>query len=253
MILDELQLNGKNKGFGLKDIQSLRDDELYYGDFGRKYLSNSDIGALLNNPRNFRKPGTPTVAMLQGRYFHTDLLEPQKLSEFDIVDASTRTTKTYKELGKQALLTKEVEMLSKMAKAIRMNFDFYDMIYQVGNKFEQPMIKEIGGHLWKGKADIVSETNVIDLKTTSNIDEFKYSARRYNYDSQAWLYQQFFGRPMVFIAVEKNSFKTGLFECSDTFLEYGRQKVFKAIEGYEKFFIDKAPEDINQYYHKEQL
>jgi hypothetical protein len=191
--------------------------------------------------------------MLLGRYFHTDLLEPQKLSDFDIIDASTRTTKAYKELGKQALLTKEVEMLSNMAKAVRMNLDFYDMMYKAGNQFEVPAIKEVGGQLWKGKADIVSSDAIIDLKTTTKIDDFKYSARRYNYDSQAWLYGQFFNRPMVFIVVEKNTYKTGLFECSETFLEYGKQKVFKAIEVYENFFVQGAPEDINQYYHVEQL
>ncbi len=248
MILDEIQ-----KPYS-KQIEKLRKDEFYYGDFGRQYLSNSDIGSLLNNPKDFRSGiNKPTIAMLLGRYFHTDLLEPQKLSDFDIIDASTRTTKAYKELGKQALLTKEVEMLSNMAKAVRMNLDFYDMMYKAGNQFEVPAIKEVGGQLWKGKADIVSSDAIIDLKTTTKIDDFKYSARRYNYDSQAWLYGQFFNRPMVFIVVEKNTYKTGLFECSETFLEYGKQKVFKAIEVYEKFFLEGAPEDINQYYHVEQL
>jgi len=247
MILDEI--NQKHT----KEIEKLREDKYYYGEFGRNFLSNSDIGSLLNNPKDFRGVNKPTIAMLLGRYFHTDLLEPQKLSEFDIIDASTRTTKVYKELGKQALLTKEVDMLSKMAKAVRMNLDFYDMMYKAGNQFEVPAIKEIGGHLWKGKADIVANDMIIDLKTTTNIDEFKYSARRYNYDSQAWLYQKFFGVPMKFIVVEKNSYKTGLFECSETFLEYGKQKVFNAIEVYEKFFVKEAPEDINQYYHVEQL
>jgi len=187
MILDEIQ-----KPYS-KEIEKLREDEFYYGDFGRQYLSNSDIGSLLNNPKDFRSGiNKPTIAMLLGRYFHTDLLEPQKLSDFDIIDASTRTTKAYKELGKQALLTKEVEMLSNMAKAVRMNLDFYDMMYKAGNQFEVPAIKEVGGQLWKGKADIVSSDAIIDLKTTTKIDDFKYSARRYNYDSQAWLYGQFF-------------------------------------------------------------
>ena len=31
-------------------IEKLRDDENYYGEYGRQYLSNSDIRALLNNP-----------------------------------------------------------------------------------------------------------------------------------------------------------------------------------------------------------
>ena len=31
-------------------LEKLKIDEHYYGDFGKKYLSNSDISALLNNP-----------------------------------------------------------------------------------------------------------------------------------------------------------------------------------------------------------
>ena len=31
-------------------LESLEDDEDYYGDFGKKYLSNSDICTLLTNP-----------------------------------------------------------------------------------------------------------------------------------------------------------------------------------------------------------
>jgi hypothetical protein len=33
-----------------KAIEKLRDDEHYYGPFGKKYLSNSDISTLLTNP-----------------------------------------------------------------------------------------------------------------------------------------------------------------------------------------------------------
>ena len=31
-------------------IEKLRNDENYYGNFGKKYLSNSDISTLLTNP-----------------------------------------------------------------------------------------------------------------------------------------------------------------------------------------------------------
>ena len=34
-------------------IEKLRDDAQYYGEFGKQYLSNSDIGALLGNPKEF--------------------------------------------------------------------------------------------------------------------------------------------------------------------------------------------------------
>jgi len=33
-----------------KAIEKLRDDEHYYGEFGKQYLSNSDISNLLTNP-----------------------------------------------------------------------------------------------------------------------------------------------------------------------------------------------------------
>ena len=34
-------------------IEMLRDDTNYYGDFGKQYLSNSDIGTLLKDPSQF--------------------------------------------------------------------------------------------------------------------------------------------------------------------------------------------------------
>ncbi len=36
-------------------LKLLKDDENYYGELGRKYLSNSDIITLLNDPKNFRE------------------------------------------------------------------------------------------------------------------------------------------------------------------------------------------------------
>ena len=47
-------------------IEKLRDDEHYYGDFGKKYLSNSDIKALLTNPLALGKPSEPRPAFLVG-------------------------------------------------------------------------------------------------------------------------------------------------------------------------------------------
>ena len=34
-------------------IEKLKDDKEYYGGVGKQYLSNSDIGALLNNPKEY--------------------------------------------------------------------------------------------------------------------------------------------------------------------------------------------------------
>ncbi len=94
-----------------------------------------------------------------------------------------------------------------MVDSIKGRMDFFDMIYQEGNLYEQPGLANICGETWKGKADIISDEFVIDLKTTSSLDEFKYSARKYNYDSQAYIYNQIFGKPVIFIAVEKGTNK----------------------------------------------
>ena len=46
-----------------KIIDKLRNDADYYGEFGSQYISNSDIGTLLKNPRMFKVREEPTVPM----------------------------------------------------------------------------------------------------------------------------------------------------------------------------------------------
>lgn len=240
------------------DISLLRKDENYYGETGSKYLSNSDIRSLLKDPRSFRQPQPKTSALVEGSYLHTAILEPYKLGKFLIIDSSTRTTKLYKEAiessGEEVLLLKhEQEELDKMVDAIKGNLDWYSMIYAEGALYEEPGIGQIKSTLWKGKADVLTSDCIIDIKTTSNIDDFKWSARKYNYDSQAWIYNQIFGKGLVFLAIEKKTCRMGVFECSDEFLEYGKEKVMNAIDVYNKFYGPNPTESIDQYYTRETL
>ena len=78
-------------------LDRLRNDEDYYGAFGKQFLSNSDIGALLGNPKEFGKSSEDNVNYAKGRYFHQLILEPEKAVLTPFVDVSTRTTKAYKE------------------------------------------------------------------------------------------------------------------------------------------------------------
>jgi hypothetical protein len=82
-------------------IEKLRNDELYYGDYGKKFLSNSDISTLFNNPLALGQPSTETSAFLVGKYFHTAILEPDKLKSFKVIKSTTRNTKVYKEMSHQ--------------------------------------------------------------------------------------------------------------------------------------------------------
>ena len=72
--------------------RKLKEDENYYGEYGRQFISNSDIRTLMNNPLDFKKPTPSAPHFLIGGYFHTAILEPDKIKNFKIVEASSRNT-----------------------------------------------------------------------------------------------------------------------------------------------------------------
>ena len=239
-------------------LKHLEDDSKYYGEFGKQYLSNSDIGKLLKNPTQFRVNQEMTKPMLEGRYFHTKILEPQKIGDFIEVDVTSRNTVKYKEAvneGEMLLLTKEREHLDFLCTKMTSNMEMFDYIYDDGNEFEIPEIQKIMSLDWKGKADIINHNKglLVDIKTSGDIDKFMYSAKTYNYDSQAYIYQRLFGKPLIFLVIDKRTARLGIFECSDSFLRGGQEKVEQAVEVYQKYFSNEATEDIHSYIHKQVL
>ena len=237
-------------------LKKLQDDNYYYGDYGKKFLSNRDIGTLLSNPLALGSEVKSSPAILIGRYFHTALLEPDKLKDFKVIAAATRNTKVYKEQseGELCLLQSEVDMVKSMTGKILDTQMCKDLINKKNCEYEVPMVTELYGNKWKGKADVVNneEELVIDLKTTADISKFRTSAFRYNYDSQAYIYSKLFGYSFIFIAIDKNTNQIGLFECSEEFLRSGERKVEKASEVYNLFFKDKDF-DPSQYFINETL
>jgi hypothetical protein len=237
-------------------IDKLRDDEHYYGDFGKQYLSNSDIKTLLSNPLSLRKPVKNNPYFLIGGYFHTAILEPDKLKKFKIIESSSRNTKKYKEIseGEVCLLEHEVDQVEALVQLVMENDVCRDLIHGENCKFEEPQITELFNQLWKGKADIVNhdEKLIVDLKTTSDLDNFRWNAKKYNYDSQAYIYRELFGYEFVFIAVDKKTGRIGLFDCSDSFYNSGMDKVEKASHEYDLFYNTEGF-DPQQYFINETL
>ena len=70
-------------------INQLKDDNEYYNGVGRQYLSNSDIGTLLNNPKEFGAKREDSKQFAMGRYFHQLFLEPNKAKDWDFIDSNT--------------------------------------------------------------------------------------------------------------------------------------------------------------------
>ena len=241
-------------------LQKLRNDEDYYGDFGNQFLSNSHVGKLLKDPLRAFEPSKPSPAFLVGGYFHTCILEPDKLEKFKVVKSTTRNTKAYKDVagGELCLLQHEVDAIELMREKVMANDICRDLIIgtkKVGpqswgvNEFEVPMVTELFGNMWKGKADIVNhnEKLVIDLKTTADIEKFQWSASKFNYDSQAYIYSKLFGYEFLFIVIDKNTHQIGMFDCSPQFYERGEEKVSKASEAYDLFYKTKDF-DPKQYF-----
>ncbi len=225
-----------------KVLHKLDDDEQYYGEFGRQFLSNSDIKSLLEDPLSFKQPIVGNPNLVKGSYFHTLVLEPDKLERFKIIDAATRNTKKYKDLsgGEMCLLEKEADELNQLRDKLLGVTAARELIQDIDVDYEVPGVQELEGEWWKLKADIVNNTQgyVIDLKTTSDIDKFSYSAKVYNYDSQAYIYSTYFKMDFLFIVICKKSKKIGIFDCSPQFLESGKEKVQKAVEQYRLFYKD---------------
>ena len=237
-------------------IDKLRDDEHYYGEFGQQYLSNSDIKTLLSNPLSLRKPVKNNPYFLIGGYFHTAILEPDKLKKFKIIPTSSRNTKKYKEIseGEVCLLEHEVDQVEALVQLVMENDVCRDLIHGENCKFEEPQITELFNQLWKGKADIVNhdEKLIVDLKTTSDLDNFRWNAKKYNYDSQAYIYRELFGYEFIFIAIDKKTGRIGLFDCSDSFYNSGMDKVEKASHEYDLFYNTEGF-DPQQYFINETL
>ena len=256
-------------------LDKLQEDINYYGDYGKQFLSYSDIKTLFNNKKLFKQDTPKTKAMIEGSYFHTAMLEPDRIKEYQVVDVASRSTKAYKEMcppGEILLLQKEKDHLDLLVDTMKENLEMSHIIYSKDNKFEVPQTESIMNNLWKGKADIVTDSSfqviaedengdeqvvnysngaVIDLKTTSDLTKFRYSFFTYNYDAQAYIYQRLFNKPMLFLVIDKQTMELAMRPVSPETIERGQNKVQHATKIYEKFFGDKATHDVNTYIDKQ--
>jgi hypothetical protein len=151
--------------------------------------------------------------------------------------------------GELCLLQKEVDEIELMRDKLMGNDICKDLITLGNVDYETPGITDLFGNTWKGKADIINhdEKLVIDLKTTGDIERFKWSASKFNYDSQAYIYSKLFEYEMLFIVIDKSTHQIGVFDCSPEFYKRGEDKVSKASEAYDLFYKTKGF-DPKQYF-----
>jgi len=253
-----------------KIIDKLRDDKHYYGKFGKQYLSNSDIKVLRDAPEAFHLPVKSNENLEKGRLFHQLILEPDKAKDFLIADVSRRDA-TYKKFLEDnkvdfALKTSEADEIKELVDWF-MNEDnnkvkfMKDYLLDFDAKYEEPLIGEIMGHQFKGKADCISKGMVIDLKTSGDVAKFTRNAPFYYYDTQSLIYQSLSGMPMVFFVIGKTkkpigtkpgtlTYDVGIFNPTPETIARAKEKVEQALYHYDKYFAKGAEESIEDIIFK---
>jgi hypothetical protein len=243
-----------NKIWDKKEIlDNMYSDDFYYGYLGKQALSSSTLKMVLKSPKTYKyvtKYGqSETQPLRDGKLFHTMILEPHKIDELVIVDVATKANKVYKEAkaeGKEVYTTKEIKDAERLADAILKNDEAVH--YMSKAEFEVPEIAMINGLPFRAKADILKDNMIVDLKTTTGLNEFRYSADKYSYDLQAYLYREMFNvDEFVFVCIDKGSLDIGIFECSDEFYQRGKEKLEQGISNYKYFFGSGSDVDLNQY------
>ena len=233
-------------------LELMKNDEFYYGYLGKAALSSSSIKLLLDSPKKYKyvtKYGSQeSNALDAGWLFHTCILEPDVFEKQIFVEVQSKNTKAYKlakeEHGKVYTM-KQKNDAERLADAFFRNEHALKLITDC--EFEVPAIGMVQGYPFRGKADVLGK-GIVDLKTTADLKAFPYSAKKYGYDVQVYLYSELFNKPyeeFKFVAIDTGSLDIGIYNVSQEFYETGKAKVTKALEVFETFFINGA--DIDSY------
>ena len=185
----KIQLLDQKKYDKAKVINKMTDDDFYYGELNRLALSSSSIKLLVDSPKKYHyitKYGqSESQGLRDGTLLHTLILEPEKWDKFHFVDVASKNAKAYKEAKAEfgVVYTRtEKENAERVADALLKNEVALRMLS--GASFEVPILGEVMSMPFRGKADILTNKGITDIKTTSDIKAFPYSAEKYGYDIQ---------------------------------------------------------------------
>ena len=234
-------------------LAKMVDDSFYYGHLGQNALSSSALKKLLQSPKAYQaslRQSDSSQALRDGQLVHMSILEKHKLNDLVIING-TKAKKEFKdaveEYGEHMVFT-ESEMSSAywVADAVHSNAEasylLNDCAYEVAG------VDMIEGLPFRAKADALTKDGsvIIDLKTTSSdVSDFYWSAKKYNYALQAALYLKVFNaQEFIFLVIDKNTKDIGIFSCSNDFLETGSTDIYRGIEVYKSFFMQPNSEEL---------
>ena len=237
-----------------KLLSDMLDDNFYYGFMHKWAFSSSSIKLLLQSPKtyhNVMQYGSPeTQPLRDGFLVHLLILTPEYFHKQIFVDVQSKNTKKYKLAQEEhgtVYTIKEKHDAERLADAFFRNEPAMQLIK--GCKAEYPGVGLVQDKPFRGKADVLADNCIIDLKTTSDIRKFEKSAYWYSYDVQAYIYTEIFGVDnFQFIVIDKSSCDIGISNyVSKDFIKSGRDKVAYALKVYHDYFETEMT-DLDAYY-----
>jgi hypothetical protein len=241
-------------------VKKAYDDEFYYGHLGKYAFSSTTIGHLLSSPKTYKhilNYGQADVqAFRDGWLAHACVLQPDVFEKQIFINVQSKNTKKYKDAVKEfgkVFTMKEKHDAERLTDALLRNEMVLEKLSD--SDFEVSEVGEIGfddsiKFPFRARADILgNNSSMYDLKTTSSLQGWKYSANKYNYDVQLFIYCQLFDilpNRMGFIVIDKGSLDIGYAEGNEEFYLSGAAKVKRALETYEEWFMQEV--DLDQYY-----
>jgi hypothetical protein len=198
------------------------DDSFYYGVLATNALGSSLLRNLLDSPNTLleymKKPKKETEALRIGKLTH-------------------EKDKDYVEW-----------LIRKLA-----NNETIQSIMK-GAEVEVPMIKMFKEFPIRGKADILTDDCIYDLKTTiAPTESFaKWEVDKKNYDLQAFIYCRLFKKEQFkFITINKNNRDVGIVNVPAEVISRGETKFNLALKAYKEMFYKKTLEEteyiLDQY------
>ncbi len=239
-------------------IHNMDSDDFYYKLCGKNMLSSSSAKLLLDSYKKYyyiTKYGqSETQPLRDGWLFHTAILEPHVFEAQKFIEVQSKNTKKFKEAKEEfgkVFTIKEKEDAERLADAFLKNSQLVQYLNKA--QFEIPIAGEVMGMPFRGKADIITSSGgIIDLKTTTQISKFKYSARNFSYDLQCYVYCNLFNvsyKDFIFIAIDKESLVPKVCNVSEEFYYDGEKKCERAIQEY----TNNVDKDLNEYLIHETL
>ena len=244
-------------------LEKMYDDSFYYGELGKYALSSSAVKHLIDSPKSYARSlnySSDSPAFKMGRLIHLAALEPEKMENLiHIVEVQSATTKKYKDTVKEVgsdqfvYTRKDYDKAMYTVDALQQNDLWQELTRKA--KFEQPAFDILHGYPFRAKADVLGEDFMADLKTSSDLRAFKWSAKKYGYDVQLYIYCNLFKinyKDFYFFAIDKSTGDLGIYDVSESFYNSGKEKLLYAIRIFEQYFVNKEHE-LNEYVIRETL